>query len=181
MERRLSSSPGQLRKFRFRSGKSIGQDDRVCRRYGWTSSPTQGWHQVLSPTQCTWIFLRLPATSFPSSSAQHPSPTCLNSLTLGSLLSSFREGTKSYYSWYPVMTTTSVPRASSVQCVCSLNEWKKNSEWMSSWLTLPGHFSSCSDELLTSLPPSSLWAPWETILVIFTSLCLEQCYAQVGT
>ena len=77
---RLSSLFGHLRKLRLRSGKSIGQDGRDCQWYGWIPSPTQGWHQDLSTTQRSWIFLGLSATSFPSSSSQNSFPTCLSHL-----------------------------------------------------------------------------------------------------
>ena len=76
MERTLFFSFGQLKKLKFRGGKRTGQDCRGCKRYSWTPSPTQAGHQVLSPSQCTWVFLRLPATPFPSSSDQHPPPAC---------------------------------------------------------------------------------------------------------
>ena len=126
---RLSSLFGHLRKLRLRSGNSIGQDGRDCQWYGWIPSPTQGWHQDLSTTQRSWIFLGLSATSFPSSSAQNSFPTCPSFSSPGNLLSNFREWTKLHCSWYPITITASAPRSSKLRCICSLHEFKKLNEW----------------------------------------------------
>ena len=126
---RLSSLFGHLRKLRLRSGESIGQDGRDCQWYGWTPSPTQGWHQDLSTTQRSWIFLGLPATSFPSSSAQNSFPTCLSFSSPGNLLSNFREWTQLHCSSYPITITASAPRSLKLWCICSLHEFRKLNEW----------------------------------------------------
>lgn len=62
MERRFPSSGGQLRIWRFRGGKSIGQDDKSSQGCGWTSGLTPGLLGLSSDCLHPHCLPRLPST-----------------------------------------------------------------------------------------------------------------------